>query len=478
MNAIVSQQLSGKAADTIFGRLEALGGGTLPGPAELLAIPDEVLRAAGLSGAKTRGVKDLAARVLAGTLDLDTLHTRDDEAVIETLTQVKGIGRWTAEMFLMFRLGRLDVLSTADLGVRKGMMMLFGLRELPDPKTMERLAESWRPFRSVGCWYLWRAAENAPPVRRSPAETVAPVVARRAAAKKVVANKAASARVKSKTAPAKQVAPAKSRAGSVLAKRVSGPFSLCSGGREIADRGEHRVVQRAVRSYEAIRVNQLGRVVDRHAPERRRAPASRGEHRLGAAQIPRLRCRLRRERTGPRRPSRRGRPSRPRSRTGSPSGCRGARRGGSTSRGLCDRDTIMRAPSPDRGCRSCGAAPRPVLRLDRRGARAVASPSRTSPVTGSTSTPIAARPPHRHADHHRELRAPVSELPRAVERVHEEHAFARHQGRQLVRACAARLSSAMIASPGNDAAISRQRRSFARRVRERHRDRPGPSSRR
>lgn len=192
VRAIVSQQLSGKAADTIFGRLEALGGGTVPGPAELAATPDEVLRAAGLSGAKTRGVKDLAARVLGGQLALDVLHAHDDEAVIASLTQVKGIGRWTAEMFLMFRLGRPDVLSTADLGLRKGMMMLFGLKELPDPETMHRLSAHWRPFRSVACWYLWRVAEEAPPMRKA-AEVAKKPVAKAGAkiAKKAASNKAA-----------------------------------------------------------------------------------------------------------------------------------------------------------------------------------------------------------------------------------------------------------------------------------------------
>ncbi len=204
VRAIVSQQLSGKAADTIFGRIEALGGGVLPGPAELVAMPDETLRAAGLSGAKTRGVKDLAARVLRGDLALDALHAHDDEAVITSLTAVKGIGRWTAEMFLMFRLGRPDILSTADLGLRKGMMMLFGLRELPDPATMDRLSAHWRPFRSVASWYLWRVAEEAPPLRR--AEQVAKKkvakagakVAKKAVAKKAVAKKAVAKKVPSK----------------------------------------------------------------------------------------------------------------------------------------------------------------------------------------------------------------------------------------------------------------------------------------
>jgi DNA-3-methyladenine glycosylase II len=197
VHAIVAQQLSGKAADTIFGRVEALGGDSLPGPAALLALSDETLRGAGLSGAKTRGVKDLAARVLDGSLKLDGLHAHEDEAVIEALTRVKGIGRWTAEMFLMFRLGRLDVMSTADLGLRKGMMHLFGLDDLPDATTMVRLSEHWRPYRSIGSWYLWRVAEEAPPLRR------AATIAKKGAAKKGAAKKGAA---KKTAAPVKAAA--------------------------------------------------------------------------------------------------------------------------------------------------------------------------------------------------------------------------------------------------------------------------------
>lgn len=211
VHAIVAQQLSGKAADTIFGRVEALGGGTLPGPAALLALSDETLRGAGLSGAKTRGVKDLAARVLDGSLKLDGLHGHEDEAVIEALTRVKGIGRWTAEMFLMFRLGRLDVMSTADLGLRKGMMHLFGLADLPDPTTMVRLSEHWRPYRSIGSWYLWRVAEDAPPLRRAATD------AKKGAAKSGAAKKGA---VKKAAAPVKGTA--KKGAGKKAAAPVKG----------------------------------------------------------------------------------------------------------------------------------------------------------------------------------------------------------------------------------------------------------------
>ncbi|MFO0586602.1 MAG: DNA-3-methyladenine glycosylase [Polyangiaceae bacterium] len=232
VNVITSQQLSGKAADTIFARVEALFGGKLGSPAEVLAVPDEKLRAAGLSGAKTRGVKDLAARVLDGSLQLGTIHAQEDAAVIEALTKVRGIGRWSAEMFLMFRMGRLDILSTGDLGLRKGMMTLFGLRDLPDPATMERLSEKWRPFRSVGCWYLWRVAEEGPPMRKKKDEAkdeAAPkkapstgavskkAVAKKAVAKKAVAKTSVAKKAVAKKAVAKKAAPG--RAARVLANR-------------------------------------------------------------------------------------------------------------------------------------------------------------------------------------------------------------------------------------------------------------------
>lgn len=199
VRAIVSQQLSGKAADTIFGRLVGLGGSALPRPQELAAMPEEALRAVGLSSAKARGVKDLAARVASGSLRLDALRGLDDTAVIEALTQVRGIGRWTAEMFLMFRLGRLDILSTADLGLRKGMMILCGLADLPGPEQMEQIASIWRPFRSIACWYLWRAAEGAPP-HRSKASAAKKVAKKKAAKKKVPKKNVAKKKAARKTA--------------------------------------------------------------------------------------------------------------------------------------------------------------------------------------------------------------------------------------------------------------------------------------
>jgi DNA-3-methyladenine glycosylase II len=161
--AIVYQQLSGKAAATIYSRIHALYGGRPPTPAELAATPAARLRRAGLSRQKLTYLRDLARRAAAGRLALEALDALPDEAVIEALTAVRGIGVWTAQMFLMFRLGRLDVLPVLDLGIQKGMRHVYGLRRLPTPIQMERIAAAWRPYRSVACWYLWRALEVRPP---------------------------------------------------------------------------------------------------------------------------------------------------------------------------------------------------------------------------------------------------------------------------------------------------------------------------
>jgi 3-methyladenine DNA glycosylase/8-oxoguanine DNA glycosylase len=164
VDAIVNQQLSPKAAATIFGRVRALGlndQGRLD-PAKLLEVPELRLREAGLSGSKASFIRDLSARVHRGELVLEAFEAQRDDDVIVELTQVKGIGRWTAEMFLIFRLGRLDVLPVGDLGVQKGFVRLFGLRKLPAPERMEKLSRPFRPYRSVACWYLWRLNEEKP----------------------------------------------------------------------------------------------------------------------------------------------------------------------------------------------------------------------------------------------------------------------------------------------------------------------------
>jgi DNA-3-methyladenine glycosylase II len=163
--AIVSQQLSAKAADTIIGRLEATlapaGGVT---PEGVLATSHEALRAAGLSNAKARYLRSLAETVLAGEIELQCLHELEDEAVVEQLTRVKGIGRWTAEMFLIFSLGRPDVLSTGDFGIRSAVRRLYGLPALPTPDELRTIAAPWRPYTSTALLLLWRSQDSAPPI--------------------------------------------------------------------------------------------------------------------------------------------------------------------------------------------------------------------------------------------------------------------------------------------------------------------------
>lgn len=159
LRSIIYQQLSGKAAATIHGRVEALFDGT-PEPVALLALSDEVLRGAGLSRNKLLALRDLAEKTLDGTVPpLTELEALDDEAIIRRLVRVRGVGRWTVEMLLMFRLRRPDVLPVDDLGVRKGFMLTYGLGELPKPAALRERAEHWRPYRSVASWYMWRAVE-------------------------------------------------------------------------------------------------------------------------------------------------------------------------------------------------------------------------------------------------------------------------------------------------------------------------------
>lgn len=160
VKSITSQQLSVKASRTIYLRLAALFATGVPTPDGFAAIPDETLRAAGLSRQKIAYVRDLSAKVLDGTLPLHTLDALDDEAAIEAITCVKGLGRWSAEMFLMFRLHRPDVMPVDDLGIVNAMKKAYGLRAKPKPKRMLQMAEPWRPYRSVACWYLWRSLEN------------------------------------------------------------------------------------------------------------------------------------------------------------------------------------------------------------------------------------------------------------------------------------------------------------------------------
>ena len=161
VHAIVSQQLSTKAAATIAGRFDALYGG-VPTPEQVAATPDATLRAVGLSGQKVKYVRDLTRQIADGSLPLHKLDAMHDEDVITALTQVKGIGRWTAEMFLMFRLHRPDVLPVGDLGIVNAVKKAYRLRQPPSPARLVRLGEAWRPYRSVACWYLWASLDNAP----------------------------------------------------------------------------------------------------------------------------------------------------------------------------------------------------------------------------------------------------------------------------------------------------------------------------
>lgn len=161
VRSIVYQQLSGRAAATILGRVTQLfAPKRFPTPRDLLEISPDRLRGAGLSTAKTAALRDLAARTLDGTVpSLARVRRMEDEEIVERLTAVRGIGRWTVEMLLIFKLGRPDVLPLGDLGVRKGFARTFGKRKLPEPTVMNRRGERWRPYRSVASWYLWRALE-------------------------------------------------------------------------------------------------------------------------------------------------------------------------------------------------------------------------------------------------------------------------------------------------------------------------------
>ncbi|MBN2489628.1 MAG: methylated-DNA--[protein]-cysteine S-methyltransferase [Planctomycetes bacterium] len=156
VEAILCQQLSTKAAATIAARVRALTPGPrFPQPEELARLPAARLKAAGVSQQKIGYLRDLAARAVSGELDGANLRRLHDEAVIERITRVKGLGRWSAEMFLLFHLGRPDVLPVADLGLRKGIQAVYGLDRLPDRPTVERIGERWRPYRSLGTWYVW-----------------------------------------------------------------------------------------------------------------------------------------------------------------------------------------------------------------------------------------------------------------------------------------------------------------------------------
>jgi DNA-3-methyladenine glycosylase II len=163
VEAIVSQQLSTRAAATIYKRLRALlPDGGIPTPEALQSQPDEALRSVGLSRQKLGYLRDLSAKVLDGTVRTDGLLDLGDDEIIGELTKIKGIGRWTVEMLLIFRLARPDVFPAGDLGIVKAIQRAYNLRKTPDVKRLQKIAEPWRPYRSVASWYLWASLENKP----------------------------------------------------------------------------------------------------------------------------------------------------------------------------------------------------------------------------------------------------------------------------------------------------------------------------
>lgn len=162
VRSIVAQQISTHAAKAISARLEKAAGRSGLTPRRILRLSNEVLRAAGLSAGKVRSLRDLATRAHSGDIPLESLPTLDDEGVIAALVPVHGIGRWTAQMFLIFSLGRLNVLPVDDYGLRAGIRNQYGLKELPKRKEIEELAEPWQPYCSIATWYIWRSLGNVP----------------------------------------------------------------------------------------------------------------------------------------------------------------------------------------------------------------------------------------------------------------------------------------------------------------------------
>jgi DNA-3-methyladenine glycosylase II len=162
LRSIVGQQLSTKAASTIYGRMLELFGGHAPTPKQLLKANPDKIRAAGLSRPKIAYLRDLAQHVEEGTLELERLPDLPDEEVSAQLTAIKGLGQWTADMFLMFHLGRPDVLPVGDQGIRRAVKVEYRLRKFPDPKRLEKIAKPWRPHRTLACLYLWSSLDNTP----------------------------------------------------------------------------------------------------------------------------------------------------------------------------------------------------------------------------------------------------------------------------------------------------------------------------
>ncbi len=183
LEAIAYQSISGKAAATIFARIKALGAnGVCPTPQEILRAHPQTLRKAGLSGAKVLAMKDLAKKTIEGVVPtLADAHKMSDEELVERLISVRGIGAWTVEMFLIFRLWRPDVLPIHDYGVQKGFAITYGKKRIPKPRELAEFGERWRPYRTVASWYMWRAVQQAGPEAR---KITKPTAKKRARAKK------------------------------------------------------------------------------------------------------------------------------------------------------------------------------------------------------------------------------------------------------------------------------------------------------
>jgi DNA-3-methyladenine glycosylase II len=162
LRSIVGQQLSTKAAASIYGRLIDIFGGHAPTPKQLLAADPEEIRSAGLSRPKVAYLRDLAQHVEDGALELELLPELPDEEVAAQLTAIKGLGQWTADMFLIFHLGRPDILPVGDQGIRRAIQVEYGLRNLPDAKRMRKIAKPWQPYRTLACLCLWSSLDNTP----------------------------------------------------------------------------------------------------------------------------------------------------------------------------------------------------------------------------------------------------------------------------------------------------------------------------
>jgi DNA-3-methyladenine glycosylase II len=160
VEAIISQQLSGSAANSIIKKFRKLYKSKFPKPRDVIKTSDSKLRTTGLSKMKIVYIKELSKKIESKELNMRKISTQSDEQVIEVLTDVKGIGRWTAEMFLIFSLGRLNILPVGDLGLKKGIQLMYSLKKLPEKEQIEQLAESWKPYRTVATWYLWKSLQK------------------------------------------------------------------------------------------------------------------------------------------------------------------------------------------------------------------------------------------------------------------------------------------------------------------------------